>query len=72
MLPSHLVSDNGVQFLTLLWYAANRWCVDYQNQGVIQTKVQVGHRVWDLSVWHPKLPNSKIYMIKINKRAKTK
>ena len=41
-------------------------CPELRKQGVIQAKVEVGHRVWDA-----KLPNSKnIY--KINKRAKTK
>ena len=40
-------------------------------QGIIQTKFEVGHRVWDLRVWETKILNSKkIYMIKINKRAK--
>ena len=41
--------------------------------GVIQAKVEVGHRVSDSWVLDPKLPNSRnTHMIQINKRAKTK
>ena len=42
----------------------------YRLQGVIQAKVEVGHRVWNSWVLDPKLPNSKnVYMIRTNKRA---
>ena len=42
-------------------------------QGVIQAKVEVGHQVKDFWIWDPKLQKSrKIYMVKINERAKPK
>ena len=35
------------------------WEMVYINQGVIQAKAEVGHQIWDLWVWDPKLLNSK-------------
>ena len=48
-------------------------CISMKYAGVTQTEVEVGHRVWDLWVCDPKLPNSvKMYMIQINKKPKTR
>ena len=42
-------------------------------RGLIQAKVEVGHRIWYSWVWDLKLPNSEnIFMIQIDKGAQTK
>ena len=52
----------------IMWGKGDGYC-----QGVIQAKAEVGHRGCDSWVWDTKPPNSKnVYMIKLNKRAKTK
>ena len=40
---------------TMGLFCENSWRL----HGVIQAKIEVGHRVWDSWVWNPKLPNSK-------------